>query len=462
MKLWLVKPMEVSDSMAPPLGLGYLAAALGKEHETTVIDCILLRLSPAGLARLAGVFRPDIIGLTLHSFERALVREYLLNIRSASPNTVTVLGGPHVSGDPAGTLLEYGRLVDFAFVGEAEKGFRMLVELLQDEDIGVNAKSLKKVPGLVYRGLKGIQVNPRWMPKPKEIGMPRWDLLVPETYPRRPPGAFFRQFPTAPVSISRGCPSPCTFCAVGSVMGRKIRYRPIDSVMEELRLLHDRHGIREFHFVDDNFTHDRNYVLKFCDALASGLPGISWTCPNGVKIDSLDDELLSAMKISGCYALSVGIEAGNQEVLDKIGKAQKVDRVRHVIEKIKNHGMSARGFFLFGLPEQSSLQMEDTIRFSLELSLDMALFSLFHPFPGTLEYDRLKDKGEIRNQAKTLAEVAYVPKGLSARQLKSLQRKAFLLFWLRPRILLNLVREIRTPTQFYYILGRMIRWLAAK
>lgn len=457
--------MEVSDSMAPPLGLGYLAAALSEEHEVRVIDCILLRLSPAKLRRMAVIFRPDLVGFTLHTFERPLVREYLSDIRAVHPQIITLVGGPHPSADPSGPFSEYGELLDFAFVGEAEKGLRMLADVLQKQGKHPNLASVKKIPGLVYRQSKKIKTNPRWTPKPDEIGMPRWELLSPQTYPPRPPGAFFRQFPTAPVSISRGCPATCTFCAVSSIMGRNIRYRPIHSVLEELILLHDRYGIREFHFVDDNFTYDRNYVLEFCATLSAKLPGINWTCPNGVRIDSLDDELLSSMKKSGCYSLSVGIEAGTQEVLDNIGKALRIDQIREKIEKIKKHGMSATGFFLFGLPGQTLLQMEKTIRFSLELPLDMALFSLFHPFPGTPEYSRLHSKGHagrIRPEAKTLAEVAYVPEGQTAKQLKRIQRKAFLLFWLRPRILLNLLRELRTPAQFYYILGRMFRWFVTR
>lgn len=467
MKVFLVKPREITDSMAPPLGLGYLAANLAPNHHPYIIDCILRGTSPKKLGYLAAKEKPGIVGFTLHTFEKALVSKYLIEVRAACPEAVTVVGGPHPSALPHDPFHEYGDLLDFAFCGEAESGFSKLVDLVDEHEKSIPEENLESISGLVYRHNETgeIKINQRWCPSGETIGKPRWELLNPEKYPPCPPGAFFKKYPFAPISISRGCPNPCSFCAVSSITGRKIRYRPLDSVMDEMDELHSKYGIKEFHIVDDNFTSDRNYVLSFCERVIATLPDIAWTCPNGVRSDSLDDELLDLMKRSGCYSLSVGIEAADQQTLDSIGKNLDIKQIEKTVRKISSKGISVRAFFIFGFPGQTLAQMEKTIRFAKNLPLEMALFSLFHPFPGTPIYNKLEQEGkvgQIRQSAKTLAEVAYVPKGMTTGQLKRVQRKAFLAFFFRPKTLFGLVKNIKSPEHFIYLVKRMVRWFVSR
>lgn len=465
MKVLLVKPWGVSDTIAPLLGLGYLGAALTPAHEPQVLDCYLERISPRQFGEWIKPEKPAIVGFQLHTFEKPLVKNYLEATRKALPEAVTVVGGPHPTAAPEDVFNAYGPLLDFAIRCEAEKGILQLADLVSQFGRDVSTEKLKQVAGLVYKKGEEIFQNPEWIAPAEQIGAPRWDLLTPDKYPQRPPGAFFQQFPTAPISISRGCPHPCTFCAANMIMGRKIRYRPVDSVISEIAMLHEEYGIREIYIMDDNFTVDRNYVLEFCRRLSGLDLGITWTCPNGVRLDTLDDELLSAMKKSGCYSLSVGIESGSRRVLNAIGKTLTLSTIEEKVALIKNHSLSVKGFFILGFPGETESEMEATLRLSRRLPLDIALFSMFHPFPGTKIYDDLVAQGlagQIRSQANTLAEVAYVPQGMTAAQLKRKQRKAFILFWLRPRILLFFIHNIRSTKHLWFLTRRMLRWFVSK
>ena len=161
-----------------------------------------------------------------------------------------------------------------------------------------------------------------------EFGMPSWDLLRPDTYPLAPHGGFFKNYPIAPIIITRGCPFSCTYCAGHLISGKKIRHRSIDKVIEEIKVLYYQYGIREIHIEDDNFTFYHDLVYEFCRKLKENHLNISWTCPNGIRLDSLTKELLMAMKGAGLYGISVGVESGSDKILKDMRKSLTKEKIR--------------------------------------------------------------------------------------------------------------------------------------
>lgn len=457
MKLALVKPNDVSDSVQPNLGLGYLAAA-AQGCEVMVIDAIRERLSPRGLLARLQAFQPDLVGFQVNSFSLRWTEEALLFVRQALPFAKVVLGGPHPTLCPLGTLERFKDLVDFIVIGEGEDAIAGLVERWPGGE--VSPEVLKGLPGVAFHDGEGVKyetpstVNGKWLSV-----IPRWDLMDPRTYPPSPHSAFFREMPVAPIIASRGCPFPCTFCAGGILHGRRVRYRPIEVVIEEIGLLRQRYGVREFHFVDDNLTSKAEYVHALCDAIMKHFGRLTWSCPNGVRLDTLDREVLRHMVESGCYALGFGIESGSPKVLKRMRKGITVDEVREKVALAHEMGLHTRGFFILGYPGEEESDIAATIKLALELPLDAAHFMFFHPIPGTAAYKEAEALGEINMDAPTFAEVAFVPKGLTASRLRSLRRAAFLKFYLRPKTLVGLLSEVRGPRHFYFIARRAIRWL---
>lgn len=459
----LVKPFDPSDSIQPNLGLGYLAAALSPRHDVALADCILERLTPAALTRTLQPFHPDIIGLQLSSFAQAPARACLLQLRSEFPRATIVVGGSHPTLAPRDTLVEFGPLVDFAVRGEGEAALLALADHAADGLLDESA--CRRIPGLVWKGRDGeIHLNRTARTDLARLPLPRWDLMDPRRFPPAPHAAFFRRFPVAPVIASRGCPHQCTFCAGGTIHGRRLRYRSLDSVLEETSLLHDRYEVREIHFVDDNLTEDQGYVHELCDRILALPFRLAWSCPNGVRLDSLDRPLLEHMKAAGCYALGLGIESGSPRILARMRKGFDLDAVRSQVALIHDVGLETRGFFVLGYPGETREDLERTVALSLELPLDIAHYMFFHPIPGTPAFRAALADGQNGDHngvdAPTFAEVAHVPRGMTRAELRQLRREALVRFYLRPSRLWHLLSQVQGPGHLYYLGRRVTRWLA--
>ena len=180
------------------------------------------------------------------------------------------------------------------------------------------------------------------------------------------------------------------------ISGVPLRTRSIAHVLDEIEVLVHRHGIGEIHVEDDNFTARRKYVLEFCEGVSRRFPGLTWCCPNGVRLDTLDAELLAAMRRSGCYSLSVGIESGCDSVLETIQKRINTDEVREKVELIHRIGLKTTGFFVIGLPEESEEQIRQTARFARSLPLDHAQFSSFSRCPAPCTSTRTSRRSALR------------------------------------------------------------------
>lgn len=460
MRVALVKVLSVADEVVPPFGLGYLAEAVRRRgHEAVVVDALRDELGEEELvSRLAGL-EPDLVGVLLFSKDLRIVRSLLRVVRAALPAAKTCVGGPHPSAVPAETMAYFGDALDFAFVGEAETGLPMLLDRLRNGEAG----GLHEVPGLIHRNGDVVAVNPRVFEEDLDALVVAWDLIPPASYPRAPHGAYFRQFPVAPIVTSRGCPFQCTFCAAECVGGRKIRRRSVENVVSEIEMLRDRYGVREIHVEDDNFTGKKEYVLAFCEALRRRAPGISWTCPNGVRVDTLDREMIAAMKSSGLYFLSVGVESGSDRILKAMKKSLTVGRIEEKVRLVREAGIEVSGFFMLGFPGETPAEMEETIRLALRLPLARASFANFQPFPGCEEFERLRDSGEIavdwETFAPTLQSTSYHPAEISAEDLRRMRKRALRRFYARPGVAWGMMREIRSLDHAAWILRRGWRWL---
>ncbi len=475
MKVLLVKPFNMSDHIQPSIGLGYLASAIRKEHDVRLVDCIKDNLTIDKFMTLLKEYNPAILGLQCYTFDLPFIRQALKAAKAFNRDIVTVIGGPHSSALPEATL-KLEKDLDFLFVGEAERGFPQLVNKLEELYRGglnlpcnglteAGTKDFSGISGLGYRDSSVIRINPNIIQEDLDgLGLPAWDLIKPQEYPESQHGAFFKQFPIAPVMVTRGCPYPCTFCAGSLVSGKKIRRRSIDNVLGELKMLNKDFGIREFHIIDDNFTMDREYVKDFLRRLKALNLGMTWAVPNGVRMDALDDELLALMKETGLYMISLGIESGSDEVLTAMRKGITVAKIRECVNRIDKAGIDIAGFFILGFPGETVETIRQTIDFAAELPLKRANFFTYLPFPGTESYAKLLASGELKDvdwERFYFTNAAYVPPGITRRELKSLHRLAFAKFYLRPHIIMYQLKSIQSLRHFGFLAKRFIRWIVA-
>jgi anaerobic magnesium-protoporphyrin IX monomethyl ester cyclase len=464
LKVLLVKPVTPSQHILnclPPLGLGYLAAALRESgfSEVKILDCVKEGLDYQAFTKAVRKFKPGVVGFQIFSQDLPSLEKSLSLVKKINPRVITLAGGPHPSVLPKETLDAFEKL-DFLFCGEAEIGLPIFLKALKTR------KGFSKIPGLGWRDRAGrIRVNPQTCPIDLEkLGLPAWDLIDPREYPDAPQGVVFRASPVAPIMATRGCPFSCTFCAGWTISGKKIRRRSVDHVLKEIELLHRQYGVREVHFLDDNFTLDRDYLKNFCQRLIKSGLGISWCCPNGVRLDTLNKRVVKLMKRAGCYYVSVGIESGTERILKLMKKGTTPNKIKKEVKMVNQAKMPINGFFILGYPGETREEILKTIQFAKDLGLTRAAFYNFLPLPRTEAYQQLIKSGEIKPEEIDWAhifqaDVPYSPGGVSRKQLKNLQRKAHLEFYLRPLILWQLLKEIKSLQQFKYILKRAKAYL---
>jgi len=366
----------------PPLGLAYLAAVLERDgHQVRVFD---FSLDPHALpeddVRRVCAFDPHIVGITAMTsvYHSALETATLLKASLGRP---IVIGGPHPTVYPERVLAE-SPVIDYVVRGEGEETIQELVRALDggNHDLG-------RIHGLTYRLRGEVVSNPDRalisdldaLPFPARhlFELKRYGLCTPEGQPM------------VTILSSRGCPYNCSYCFKG-IVGRTYRQRSPGNIIAELRQVIDQYGIHNFYFIDDLFTINLRRLNILMEQLIAEKLDIRWQCLG--RVDRINAEVLRKMYAAGCRRIHYGIESGNQEVLDRIGKGIRLEQVRQAVRWTEEAGIEVKGYFMLGLPGDTEETMQQTIDLAVGLELDEAMFSLTTPFPGTRLWDELVKK----------------------------------------------------------------------
>ncbi|MDD5133653.1 MAG: radical SAM protein [Candidatus Nanoarchaeia archaeon] len=456
MKVILVKPYSNIHVILPAIGLGYLATYCKskiKNLDIKILDCLKEKYDSKKFAEYIIKENPDVVGITAFTLEINSALEYAKICKAINKEITTVIGGPHVSNVPEQVLCNEN--VDYVFVGEAELGFCKFLQ---------SRKDLSKIPGLGYKKNNRIYLNnPIFIQDLDELPFPDYELLKFREYPKM---YFMKKFPSGPILTSRGCPFSCTFCCAGKLSGKKFRFRSPENIIKEIKYLKYYYGIKEFQIWDDNFSLDRNRALKFCNLLIQENINLPWWCPNGLRIETLDEELLRKMKQSGCYAMAVGIESGSEKIQKDMKKFLNLEKAKEIVKLAEKLGIRTQGFFIIGYPTETKEDILQTIKIAKKFPFKRASFSLFQPLVGSEIYYDLKKQGrlaEIDLNKCEYSKPSLVPQGLkNEKELKKLQRKAILSFYLRPKILIRFIFENLSISQLKEILVMFKKYIMGK
>ncbi len=425
-----------AGSAMPGLALPCLAAWLERGgHSARILDCQALGLTLAELpALLAREREPQLVGITTMTpiVPNALAIAGMC--RRVFPDAMVVMGGAHASVLPE-ELLE-DEHVDFAVRGEGERTLGELAE----------GRAPAEIVGLSYREESGIRHNPDrpLIDELDELPLPAYHLLPLERY--RPGLGTYRQLPATSMLTTRGCASNCEYCF--KLFGRRMRRRSSTRVVEDIRQLKSRFGIRQIQFYDDSFTAHRRALREFCQEMTAAQLEVSWTCYG--RVDGADAELLALMARAGCHQICYGIESGDAATLASIGKRIQLDQVRRVVRWTRAAGIEPRGTFMFGNRGETKASMERTLQLALSLDLDVALFSVATPYPGT-ELFRWAEKGGhllTRDWAQYDRAHAVLRLPSAAPEVVwAYHRRAYRRFYLRPRFLARRALRLRSRRQ---------------
>jgi len=363
----IAPPYPLEEAPSPPLGTASIAAVcLQAGTEVIILDFIVTKYSPEKLQNLLNQFKPDIIGINSVTMNFKKAAEIISEAKKILPHALTIMGGPHVSFDPENTLHTYPH-IDMIAMKEGESIISEIIDSLK------NNASLENISGTAFRKDGTVIINDArpFITNLDSLPVPARHLLPLSKY--RALG-----FPVS-ITTSRGCPNMCIFCLGRKMVGYKVRYRKINMVLDEIESLLDL-GFNVINIADDTFTAKKERVLEFCHGIRDRNLVFSWSVFS--RVNTIDEEMITAMKDAGCTALSFGIESGSRDILKKIKKGITVEQVYKADTICAEKGIRAHGSFIAGLPGETTESFGDTILMQNTLTMEYGCHILA-PFPGT-------------------------------------------------------------------------------
>ena len=245
------------------------------------------------------------------------------------------------------------------------------------------------------------------------------------------------------VQASRGCPFECIFCSAIAGAGRILRKRSPQNIVNEIEECVKKNKITNLLLGAETFTCDKKWVLEICDEIIKRDLNISWYCNS--RVDTIDKELAVGMKKSGCYAVSLGIESGNQETLDRMKKGTTIAKAVEAVRILKETKIKTYLYYIIGSPWETREMINDTINFAIKLDGDITDFYLAHPLYGTELHEMAKEEKMLEQGEDFLFGYRIKSPNISPESLQKLYQSALLRFYLRPAYIIKTLAGIRSP-----------------
>jgi anaerobic magnesium-protoporphyrin IX monomethyl ester cyclase len=444
----------------PQVSLAQMAALLHPTYKLAVIDANAERMGWPEFSKLLDKYQPKyyLTQVTAPTLENDMYGCFLAKARGAQ----TIAFGTHVTPIPRESLRPYPAL-DYVLVGEPDLTIRDLLDHLENrfeerseeiqrlfekhdaqykpavqEDGTVDMYGIK---GLAWRKGEEIVLN---FPRPfiadlDDMPVPMHALLPLQKY-RMP----LIKGPFTFIVTSRGCPAGCTYCIKHVSYQYSARLRSPELIMKELWEL-KKQGIHNIHMYADLFTVNREQVMELCERMIEEKINIRWTCNS--RVDYVDEEMLQLMGKAGNWLISWGIESGNEQILKHARKGAYPDKAKRALVWAKKAGIKNWGYFIIGLPGETEETIRQTIDFSKSLPLDIALFHVAAPYPGTPFFFEVVENGWFRPG--TRWEQVDMDKGtvldypdLPAERLLYWQKRAFREWAFRPGPILTYLKML--------------------
>ncbi|MCP3887729.1 MAG: B12-binding domain-containing radical SAM protein, partial [Desulfobulbaceae bacterium] len=384
----LVSPATRANSHIVPTALLYISAWLEKHGiEVDIIDqkiktnnTYLSKKQVSGINaeivnRLKNI-SPTHVGITCYTFDYRSVKELAGAIKNHMDVKI-IVGGVHARLKPEDFLYELSPF-DYVAIGEGEE---LLVELLRREKKGTDIAGIKglayKKEGNIIKSENESYAELKYMP------IPSYEKIDMEFYVE-PNRSVVRALPASGVHIftTKGCPYACTFCANRQ---QKVRYRPVESVVEEIEFLKNKYSIDSFYIQDDTFCLKEERVFEFADCLEFKNLGMFWGLETRVNL--LTEDMIKRLKKAGCIQIDFGVESGSQECLDRMKKKIKVEDTIKIFALCRKYGLRTFANFMFNTPDETEEDVKKTIGLMKEIKSTVYGTNLTIPLLGTKIYD---------------------------------------------------------------------------
>jgi len=452
MRVWAGIPKAQAHGVYvfPPLGLQYIQASVEARTpwKAEIYDPVIDDLDFPDFEQQLKRYPLDFVGISTYTHSLPDVQMTINIVRKLNPNAVIVLGGPHCSMFPDYAIELNG--ADAIITGDGEDAF---VEMLEAHNEGRSWEGILGVwfrkDGQVIKNLdrpstKRLDAYP-W---PDRRRLPRYD----EYYL---PGTKAPRVTTA--ITSRGCPHSCPFCLTYK---KQYRIRDIDNILDEMEHCISL-GITETHFIDDLFTPNSQWVMKFCDGIERR--GLKFNWGYKTTIAGTTREQIRRCNETGCTKIHFGVESTNNEGLDVWGKHCDVEDVHRVFKWCREEKVRSVAYMMMGGPhERSKADALANLDEMLKLDAEYAVFAVFSPYPGTESFEDGAKKGlfpadcwdqMMRDPLCGVEVPACWEEHLSKEEILDLLKIAHRKFYMRPRFIARQLMQLSSKEEF----GRLTR-----
>ena len=394
----------------PQVSLAQMAAMLDPVYTFKIIDANAERMGWPAFEQLLDKYKPKyyLTQCTAPTLQNDMYGCFLAKARGAK----TIAFGTHVTPMPRETLISFPAL-DFILVGEPDLSIRDLLDHFENKFDQRNALMQKMFAehDPVYRpsltidgrvdlaGIKGlawrrgdepvVNATRPFIKDLDDLPIPLHHLLPLQKY-RMP----MINGPFTFMVTSRGCTAGCIYCIKHVSYQYAVRLRSPAKVVEEMWVL-KKLGINHIHMYADLFTVSREQVMEMCRLMIEQNLNITFT--SNSRVDYVDEEMLQLMGKAGCTLISWGIESGSEQVLKHARKGAYPDKARQALVWAKAAGIMNWGYFIIGLPTETEETIQQTIKFAKSLPLDIALFHVAAPYPGTPFFFEVVKNGWFRS-----------------------------------------------------------------
>ena len=445
MNILLINSPGKISFISPPLGLLYIAAALREDgHKIYITDYNLEKLDYSKIINFILEKNIKTVGISIVTPKVYNAIELANAIREKLPKISIIAGGPHPTL-MSEQLLKDCNAFDYIIQREGEWRVRELINRLE-KNIPID-----DIEGLTFRKNGKIINNhaQTFIQNLDSLPMPARDLIDILKY-----SDYMKTgvYPVTTMMTSRGCPFQCIYCSK-PVTGFGFRAISPENVIKEIESLIDKYGVKEIIFYDDSFTIHRPRLMEICDLIIQKEIKVRWQCETRVNI--VDEELLKKMKQAGCYLIAYGIESGSNRVLQLLRKGITTDQVKKAVDFTKKAGIQVLGYFMLGIPGETEEEIRQTIKFSKNLNIDFAQFSIATAYPGTVLYQIAEEQNKITGDwsksmyalgGKPMISLSDVP----IDKLYYYTKKAYRSFYFRPSYVWKKMAAIRSIGDLLY------------
>lgn len=438
--------------ISPHIGIGLLAAYLLKEgKKVSVIDENVSDIEDIALDDIIRQLRPPYI-FGISCVTAAIARGYKIAkiLKARYPGSKIILGGIHPTILPQ-EALNTG-VVDIAVRREGEETLSLLYDAIKA------GKDYSHIKGISFKTKNGITHNPD-APVISDL----------DSLPSFPYELFRKISPRYKLGFvvsSRGCPYDCIFCSQRLITGRVYRYVGVEKVMQELRLLITEYNEKSIVFMDDNFLVNKDRVRLLCERIIKAGFHKKTVFHCQARGDAVDRDILAHLKNAGFKYIDFGIETASERLMKIINKRETVQDNIDAVKLSKGMGFQVSATFILGLPTETRKERWSAYRLAKELDIDYARFNNATPYPGTAlfeiaqrenalniakDWSNLNACGSLVGGYFNKTRLAYVPCGSSEKQLKKDVLKANLLYSLRPKSVLKILKEGMMPAGWFVL-----------